>query len=52
MDGEGPSSQGCSIRDTHSRYTPVLGRVSVGVGRKPPRSSSVRDVVVAGEVAS
>ena len=32
MDGEGPSSQGGSIRDTRSGSTPVLRRVSVGVG--------------------
>ena len=50
VDGEGPSSQGGSIRDTRSRSTPVLGRVSVGVGRTPPRSGSVRGVVGAGEL--
>ena len=33
MDGVGPSShQGGSIRDTSSGSTPVLGRVSVGMG--------------------
>ena len=47
---ERPSSQGGSIRDTRSRSTPVLGRVSVGVGCTPPRSCRVRDVVGAGEV--
>ena len=52
VDGEGPSSQGGSIRDTSSRSTPVLRRVSVGVGLTPPRSSSVRGVVGAGEVAA
>ena len=31
---------------------PVLGRVSVGVGCTPPRPSSVRGVVGAGEVAA
>ena len=52
VDGEGPSSQGGSIWDTCSRSTPVLRRVSVGVGRTPPRSSSVQSVVGAGEVAA
>ena len=54
MDGEGPSSQGGSIRDTRSGSTPVglLGHVSVGVGRTPPRSGSVRGVVGAGKVAA
>ena len=51
VDGEGPSSQGGSIWDTHSGSTPVLGRVSVGVGHTPPRLSSVRGVVGA-EVAA
>ena len=41
VDGAGPSSLGGSIRDTCSRSTPVLGRISVGVGRTPPRSGSV-----------
>ena len=36
VDGEGPPSHGGSIRDTSSRSTPVLGLVSVGVGRTPP----------------
>ena len=49
--GEGPPSQGGSIWDTRSRSTPVLGRVSVGVGRTPPRPCSVRGVVGA-EVAA
>ena len=52
VDGEGPSSQGGSIRDARSGSTPVLGCVSVGVGRTPPRSSSVRGVVGAGEVTA
>ena len=52
VDGAGPSSQGGSIRDTGSGSTPVLRRVSVGVGRTPPRSCSVRGVVGAGEVAT
>ena len=50
VDGEGPSSQGGSIWDTRSRSTPVLGHVSVGVGRTPPRSGSVWGVVGAGEL--
>ena len=52
VDGEGPSSQGGSIRDTRSGSTPILGRISVRVGRTPPRSSSVWGVVGAGEVAA
>ena len=52
VDGEVPSSQGGLIRDTCSRFTPVLGRVSVEVGRTPPRLCSVRGVVGAGEVAA
>ena len=51
MDGAGPSSQGSSIRDTCSGSTPVLGHVSVGVGRTPPRSVRVQGVV-GGEVAA
>ena len=52
VDGEGPSSQRGSIWDTHSVSAPVLRHVSVGVGCPPPRSSSVRGVVGAGEVAA
>ena len=52
MDGAGPSSQGGSIRDTHSGSTPVLRLVSVGMGRTPPRSCRVRVVVAVGEVAA
>ena len=52
VDGEGPSSQEGSIRDTRSRSTPVLGRILVGVGRTPHRPGSVRGVVGAGEVAA
>ena len=52
MDGEGPSSQGGSIWGTRSGTTSVLGRVTVGVGRTPPQSSSVRGMVGAGEVAA
>ena len=36
VDGAGPSSQGGSIWDTCSGSTPVLGRISVRVGRTPP----------------
>ena len=52
VDGEVSSSQGGSIRDTCSRSTPVLGHVSVGVGRTPPRSDGVRGVVGTREVAA
>ena len=52
VDGEGPSSQGGSIRDTRSRSTSVLGRISVGVGCIPLRPGGVRGVVGAGEVAA
>ena len=51
VDGEGPSSSRSSIRDTSYGSSPVLGRVSVGVGRTPPRSFRVRDVIE-GEVVS
>ena len=51
VDGEGPSSQGGSIQDTCSGSTPVLGCVSVMLGRTPPCSSSVWGVVRA-EVAA
>ena len=51
VDGEEPSSQGGSIRDTRSESTPVLGCVLVGVGRTPPRLGSVLGVVGA-EVAA
>ena len=52
VDGEVSSSQGGSIRNTYSRSTPVLGCVSVRVGRTPPRPDGVRGVVGAGEVAA
>ena len=52
VDGAGPSPQGGSIRDTLFGLTPVLGKVSVGVGRTPPRLCHVRGVVGAGEVAA
>ena len=51
VDGAGPSSQGGSIRDTGSGSTPVLGHISVEVGRTPPRSLCVWGVVGA-EVAA
>ena len=52
VDGAEPSSQGGSIRDTSSGSTPVLGLVSIGVGRTPPRSFRVRDVVRGGKVVA
>ena len=52
VDGAGPSSHGGSIRDPCSRSTPVLGHLSVGVGRTPPRSGGIRGVVGPGEVAA
>ena len=52
VDGEEPSSQRDSIRDTRSGSTPVLGHIKVGMGHTPPRSSGVRGVVGAGEVAA
>ena len=36
VDDAGPSSQGGLIQDASSRCTPVLGCISVGVGRTPP----------------
>ena len=51
VDGERPSSQGGSIRDSRSGSTPILRRVSVGVG-STPRSCRVRYLVGAGEVAA
>ena len=50
--GEGPSFDGGSIRDTCSGSLPVFGRVLFGVGRSPPRSKRVRGVVGPGEVAA
>ena len=52
VDGEGPSFDGSSIRDTCSGSSPVFGRVLFGVGRPPPRSTRVRGVVGPGEVAA
>ena len=51
VDGEGPSVDWGSIRDTCAGSSPVFGRVFVGVGRSPPRSKRVRGVVRPGEVA-
>ena len=39
------------IRDTGNGSSPVFGRVLLGVGRSPPRSTRVRGVVRPGEVA-
>ena len=39
-------------RASREESTPVLGCVSVGVGRTPPRPGGVRGVVGAGEVAA
>ena len=52
VDSEGPSLDGGSIRDTCAGSSPVFGRVLLGVGRSPPRSTRVRGVVRPGEVAS
>ena len=51
VDGEGPSLDGRSIRDTCARSSPVFRRVLLGVGRSPPRLTRVRGVVRPGEVA-
>ena len=52
VDGGEPSSPRGSIWDTTSGSSPVLGRVSVGVGSTPPRSFRVRGVVGGGEVVT
>ena len=52
MDGEGPSLDRGSIRDTCSGSSPVFGRVLFGMGRSPSRSTRVRGVVQPGEVAA
>ena len=52
VDGEGPSVDGGSIRDTCSGSSPVFGRVFFGMGRSPSRSTRVRDVVRPGEVVA
>ena len=50
VDGEGPSVDGGSIRDTCSGSSPVFGRVLFGMGRSSSRSTRVRGVVQPGEV--
>ena len=52
VDGEGPSVDGGSIRDTCSGSSPVFGPVLFGMGRSPSRSTRVRGVVGPGEVAA
>ena len=52
VDGEGPSLVRGSIRDTCAGSSPVFGRVLLGVGRSPPRSTRVQGVIRPGEVAS
>ena len=52
VDGEGPSVDGGSIRDTCSGSSPVFGRVFFRMGRSPSRSTRVRGVVRPGEVAA
>ena len=52
MDGEEPSVDGGSIRDTCSGSSPVFGRVLFGMGRSPSRSTRVRSVVRPGEVVA
>ena len=52
VDGEGPSVDGGSIRDTCSGSSPVFGRVLLRIGRSPSRSTRVRGVVGPGKVAA
>ena len=52
VDGEGPSVDGDSIRDTCSGSSPVFRRILFGMGRSPSRSTRVRVVVRPGEVDS
>ena len=52
VDGEGPSVDGGSIRDTRSGSSPVFGRVFFGMGRSPSRSTGVRGVVRPGKVVA
>ena len=52
VDGEGPSVDGGSIRDTCAGSSFVFGRVFVGVGRSPPPSKRVQGVVRPGKVAA
>ena len=52
VDGEEPSVDGGSIRDTCSGSSPVFGRVLFGMGRSPSRSTRVRGVVRPGKVVA
>ena len=52
VDGEGPSVDRGSIRDTCSGSSPVFGRVLFVMGRSPSRSTRVRGVVRPGEVVA
>ena len=52
VDGERPSVDRGSIRDTCSGSSPVFGRVLFGMGRSPSRSTRVQGVVRPGEVAA
>ena len=52
VDGEEPSFDGGSIRDTCFGSSPVFGRVLFGVGHSPPRSTRVRGVVGPGKIAA
>ena len=52
VDGEGPSVDRGSIRDTCSGSPPVFGRVFFGMGRSPSRSTCVRGVVQPGKVVA
>ena len=52
VDGEGPSVDGGSIRDTCSGSSPVFGRVLFVMGRSLSRSTRVGGVVRPGEVAA
>ena len=45
MDGEGPSFDRFSFRNTYSGSAPLFGRVLLGVRSPPPRASHVRSVV-------
>ena len=50
VDGEGPSFDRGSIRNTCSGSAPIFGRILFGVGCSPPRSTHVSGVVEPGEV--
>ena len=52
VDGEGPSVDGGSIRDTCSGPSPVFGRIFFGMGHSPSRSTRVRGVVRPGKVVT